>query len=210
MAADVGGGGGGKKKGKKGRSKKGNPRIDMTPMVDLGFLLLTFFVLTTTMSTPTTLPVIVPDTEDKKKPDEIIDKIAEGKVLNLLVGGKNRVFYYQGIENVELNMTTYSDKGLRPVIVDYQNKVAKNFGTDKDPKPLVVMIKMTKDATFKNWVDLIDEMNITEQRRYMLLDITPEETDFIKGYEESQKLESSIPETIKIIGTVPKETPKKL
>ena len=126
MAADVGGGGGGKKKGKKGRSKKGNPRIDMTPMVDLGFLLLTFFVLTTTMSTPTTLPVIVPDTEDIKD-KEPPEKIAQGKVLNLLIGGKNRIFYYQGIENVELNMTTYSDKGLRPVIVDYQNKVAKNL-----------------------------------------------------------------------------------
>lgn len=206
MAADVGGGGGGKKKGKKGRSKKGNPRIDMTPMVDLGFLLLTFFVLTTTMSTPTTLPVIVPDSDEK--PVDPPDKVAEGKVLNLLVGGKNRIFYYQGIKDVELNMTTYSDKGLRPVIVDYQNKVAKNFGSDKDPKPLIVMIKMTKDATFKNWVDLIDEMNITEQRRYMLLDITPDEVAFIEGYEQNQKLENSIPETIKIIGTVPKETPK--
>lgn len=205
MAADVGGGGGGKKKGKKGRSKKANPRIDMTPMVDLGFLLLTFFVLTTTMSTPTTLPVIVPEEEPKDKNPEDIDKIAEGKVLNLLISGKNRVFYYQGIKDVELNQVSYSDKSLRPAIVKYQEKAAKEFGSEKDPKPLVVMVKMTKDATFKNWVDIIDEMNITEQRRYMLLDITPEEADFIKAYEENQKLDNSIPKTLGALASTNKE-----
>jgi len=195
MAADVGGGDSGKKKGKKGRKKKGNPRIDMTPMVDLGFLLLTFFVLTTTMSTPTTMPVVVPEDDTTKvvdKKDEI--KLPEGKVLNLLVSGKNRIFYYQGVENVELSMTTYSPNGLRPIVQDYQKKVAEKYRPEKDP--LVVIVKMTKDATFKNWVDIIDEMNITNQRKYVLIDITPDEVDFIKGYEANQNLPSSLEKSL--------------
>jgi biopolymer transport protein ExbD len=195
MAADVGGGDSGKKKGKKGRKKKSNPRIDMTPMVDLGFLLLTFFVLTTTMSTPTTMPVVVPEDDTTKvvdKKDEI--KLPEGKVLNLLISGKNRIFYYQGVENVELSMTNYSPNGLRPILQDYQKKVAERYRSEKDP--LVVIVKMTKDATFKNWVDIIDEMNITNQKKYVLIDITPDEVDFIKGYEASQNLPSSLEKSV--------------
>lgn len=194
MAADVGGGDSGKKKGKKGRKKKGNPRIDMTPMVDLGFLLLTFFVLTTTMSTPTTMPVVVP--EDRPEDTTKLPPVAEGKVLNLLVSGKNRIFYYQGIKDVELSMTTYSPNGLRPIVQDYQKKVRENYKNSSDKDPLIVIVKMTKDATFKNWVDIIDEMNITNQRKYVLIDITPDEVDFIKGYEASQNLPSSLEKSL--------------
>ena len=203
MAADVGGGDSGKK-GKKGRKKKGNPRIDMTPMVDLGFLLLTFFVLTTTMSTPTTMPVVVPEEKTETENKEDIPKLAEGKVLNLLVSGKNRIYYYQGVEDVELSMTTYSPNGLRPIIFDYKKKVAAKFATEKDKDPLVVIVKMTKDATYKNWVDLIDEMNITNQKRYVLIDITPEELDFINGYEKSQNMDSSLEKSL--AGDNPKNT----
>ena len=195
MAADVGGGDGGgkKKKVKKGRKKKGTPRIDMTPMVDLGFLLLTFFVLTTTMSTPVTMPVMVPAEPDPTA--EPPPKVPASKVLNLLIAGKNRIFYYRGIDDkteMQLNMTSYAPKGLRQVLFEQQKLVKRDFPQDKDENPMIILVKMTDDAKYKNWVDIIDEMNITEQKRYMLMDITKEEVEIVRDYEKSQNLPNSL------------------
>jgi len=92
MAAEVGGDSGGKKKGKKGRKGKKMPRIDMTPLVDLGFLLLTFFILTTTMSTPTTMPVVVPPKIKEKDKDKVDPpKIQESRLFTILLGKNDRV-----------------------------------------------------------------------------------------------------------------------
>lgn len=197
MAAEVGGGGGGKKKGKKGRKKKGNPRIDMTPMVDLGFLLLTFFVLTTTMSTPTTMPVVVPADEEKIDQKDK-DKVSEEKVLNILLTGKDRVYWYKGLKDVKLNLTTFAEKGIRKTIFEKREEVKKSglFDLVKDPDPMIVMVKLSDDASYKNMVDILDEMNITEQKKYMLLDVTRDEAELIKGYEESQSLPVSIEKTL--------------
>ena len=195
MAADVGGGEGrGHKEGKKGRKKKGNPRIDMTPMVDLGFLLLTFFVLTTTMSSPTTMPVVVPAEEKKEDKKEDQEKVSEKKVLNLLISGKDRVYWYIGIKDVELNLVGYTPDGLRKTISDKGEEIKKSglFDLAKDPEPMIVLIKMTDDATYKNMVDVLDEMNITNQKKYMLMDITGDEVALIDGYEKSQSMETSV------------------
>lgn len=199
MAAEVGGDSGSKKKkGKKGRSKKMNPRIDMTPMVDLGFLLLTFFVLTTRMSTPTTMPVIVPADPDPgaEPPPEVSEK----KVLNLIISGADRIYHYQGVKDVQLNMTNYAAEGIRKVIQTKAREIAAlpDFRDEKDP--MIVLIKMTDDAKYRNMVDILDEMNITEQKRYMLIDITKDEVGFILDYEKSQGLSSSIDQTARNMG----------
>ncbi|MCS6894636.1 MAG: biopolymer transporter ExbD [Bacteroidia bacterium] len=184
MAAEVGGDSGAPKKGKKkgkARKPKKRPRIDMTPMVDLGFLLLTFFVLTTTMSTPNTMPVVVPPKITEK--DEVEPpKIAEGKVITLLVG-RAKVYYYVGVEKPELFQTTFSPKsGIRKVLLDRRQKVAQRYGKADE---MIVIIKMLDEAQYKDFVDILDEMAIIQQKKYALVDITPEEKSMIEDYKKS-------------------------
>ena len=209
MAADVGGDGGGKKKQKKGRKKRSIPRIDMTPMVDLGFLLLTFFVLTARLSVPTVMPVVVPADKDPNEKEQ--DKVSEEKILNLILTGKDRIYWYKGggkKEGVEINRTffegaakkpdaaaeeasgrpAYWGEGVRKVIFEKKEDLKKrrrelNF-TEEDP--LIVLIKMTDDAVYRNMVDILDEMNVTEQGKYMLLDADPVEIEIIKAYEDNE------------------------
>jgi biopolymer transport protein ExbD len=200
MAAEVGGGDSGKKKGKKGRKKKANPRIDMTPMVDLGFLLLTFFVLTTTMSTPVAMPVVVPADKNEDTPPEEEEKVSEEKVLFLYLTGKDRIYWYRGRENneVKINSTDYGDKGVRKVIFEQRNKVKSSglFDLNKDPDPMIVMIKLSDDASYRNMVDILDEMNITEQKKYMLLDMEKSDIEIVADYEKSLNIPSSVEKSL--------------
>lgn len=200
MAADVGGGDGGhgKKKAKKGRGKKANPRIDMTPMVDLGFLLLTFFVLTTTMNTPKSLPIVMPDKLKEELEPEDDTKVAQSKVLTFLCADGNRLFWYrrEGDEadaDANLNLTTYSVEGVRKVIKEQRAAINEKWASDKDKDPSIVLIKLADDSVFGNMVDLLDEMAIVDQKKYMMVDITKDEIDLIKLYEESQLGGSAAP-----------------
>jgi biopolymer transport protein ExbD len=183
MAADVGGDSGAPKKGqKKGKAHKPKkrPRIDMTPMVDLGFLLLTFFVLTTTMSTPNTMPVVVPPKIPDKEEVEI-PKISEGKVITLLVG-RGKVYYYTGIEKPELRSTDFSPKtGIRKALLERRTEVEARYGKDE----MIVIIKMMDEAHYRDFVDILDEMAVIEQRKYALVDITPDEVGMVDDYKKS-------------------------
>ncbi len=193
MAAEVGGGESRGKKGKKKRGKKGNPYIDMTPMVDLGFLLLTFFVLTTTMSTPTTMPVVVPPKIDEQQKEQIDEpKIAASKVLHLILDEDNKIYWYQGSEedvenaegtSIELNQTGYSANGIRAVVKEIRQKVAQKWGK---PDELIILIKVTDKAKYKNFVDILDEMNILEQKKYMLVEPSEEELKMVDEYKKSR------------------------
>lgn len=190
MAADVGGGDSGHgKKAKKGRSKKSNPRIDMTPMVDLGFLLLTFFVLTTTMATPKTMPIVVPE----RKPDTEIDKdppIAASKVLTLLLGKDNKVYWYHQTSDEqgaapEIQSTGYGAEGIRKVILQRRKLIDQQWARPSDPAPSIILIKPTDDSNYGNLVDVLDEMTIIQQKKYMLVDVTPDELGMIEDYQKN-------------------------
>lgn len=178
----------GQKKQEKVRAKKMSTKIDFTPMVDLGFLLITFFMLTTTLAKPTVMPVIIPE---RNEPKDLQD-VKASQVLTLLLGADDKVYYYQGIEHVRLDSTNYAADGLRRVILDNKARVKGLFGEEErdDPKrpglrkqvsKLYVLIKPTRSARYKNLVDALDEMKITEVARYILLDVSPEELDFIKN-----------------------------
>jgi biopolymer transport protein ExbD len=185
MAAEVGGDSGAPKKGKKSgkaHKPKKRPRIDMTPMVDLGFLLLTFFVLTTTMSTPNTMPVVVPPKITEK--DEVEPpKISERKVITLLVS-RGKIYYYTGIENPELKVTDFSPKtGIRKTLLERRAEVEANYGKDE----MIVIIKMMDDAHYRDFVDILDEMAVINQKKYALVDITPEEKELVEEYRKTME-----------------------
>lgn len=181
--------GGGKKKGGKVRSKKMSTKIDFTPMVDLGFLLITFFMLTTTLAKPQIMAIIMP--EKDIKPDEA-EATKESQVLTLLLGANDKVYYYEGISDAKLDSTDYSAEGLRKVILDKKERVKnqwqeeekedpKNPGQMKKISKLNVIIKPTDKARYKNMVDAFDEMKICNIARYVMLDVSKQEEDFIKN-----------------------------
>lgn len=180
---------GARKKGGKVRSKKMSTRVDLTPMVDLGFLLITFFMLTTTLAKPQIMPVVMPEKDVK---EEDLQATKESQVLTLLLGPDDKVYYYEGITDAKLDSTDYSAEGLRKVILDKKDRVKQQWGeTEKDdPKnpgkkklisKLNVIIKPTKESRYKNVVDAFDEMKITNVSLYVLLDISQQEEDFIKN-----------------------------
>lgn len=193
MAAEVGGDSGGKKKGgKKGRKGKKMPRIDMTPLVDLGFLLLTFFILTTTMSTPTTMPVVVPP-KIKEKDKDIVDppKIQESRLMTILLGKEDRIYYYIGSgqdekKPPEMQLTGFSKtgKGIRQAIINQIKAVRNNPLIAEKDKSLMILIKPLDESRYKNMVDILDEMNILQQKNYALVPPSPVEIEMVKKYNE--------------------------
>lgn len=180
--------GGGKKKGGKVRTKKMSTRVDLTPMVDLGFLLITFFMLTTTLAKPQIMALVMPDKDVKK---EDVEPVKESKVLTLLLGANDKVYWYEGITDPKLDSTDYSAEGMRKVILDKMEKVKGQWGQEdyedfktKEPRKgsfLNILIKPTKEARYKNLVDALDEMAITRTRYYVILDISEAEEAFIKN-----------------------------
>jgi biopolymer transport protein ExbD len=170
--ADIGeGGGGGHKKGPgvKKPTKK-NTKVDLTPMVDLGFLLITFFVFTTTMSTPTAMRLFLP--KDTDKPEEQ-NKAKESGALTLLLSKDRSVFYYEGILSPDgSNFKSTNFSGLREVLL------TKKKSTKAED--LVIVIKPNDDSQMRDVVDALDEMTINDIKRYAMVDISEAEKTFIK------------------------------
>ena len=180
---------GGKGKHQGTKSKKQSTRVDMTPMVDLGFLLITFFMLTTTMSKPKTMDLIMPkDTKDEKEQN----KVKESTALTILLGKKDRVYYYEGLAqdpNASANpdffkATTFANKGgIRDVIIKKRDEVAKARNAKGEPEDVVVIIKADDDATYKDFVDILDEMAINRIQRYATVDISDQDKTWIRQTE---------------------------
>jgi len=168
--------GGGHKKGpgvKKG--KKLSTRVDLTPMVDLGFLLITFFIFTTTMSQPTAMKLFLP--KDTEKPEEQ-NKVKASGALTIMLGKGDGVYYYEG----ELlpdgsNFKSSNFKEIREEIINKKKST--------NPQDFVVVIKPGPEATYKNTVDILDEMTINDVKRYAMVDIFDTEIQLMKATEAS-------------------------
>lgn len=152
------------------RLKKLSTRIDLTPMVDLGFLLITFFIFTTTLSEPTAMKLVVPDNHPVKDPPVT----AESKTLSLLLGADNTIYYYNGQFTAQWKRTGYNAAGIRAVIQQKLNQVKAQFGSASGA---VILIKPTSDASYRNVLAVLDEMLINDVKRYMLLDPSTEEKE---------------------------------
>lgn len=192
---DTGGDDGHKKGPGVKKAKKLSTRVDMTPMVDLGFLLITFFIFTSTMSSPTTMDLNMPKDTDKKEEET---KVKQSGALTIMVGKDNNLFYYEGEllpDGSNFKSTTFKD--IRNEVIKKKKQVeaayvpdpaceAKAKADGKDPadcrqKDFFVLIKPTEDANYKSVIDLLDEMTINKVARYALVEPFPTENDLINA-----------------------------
>ncbi len=166
------------KAGKKPRTRKHNFRLDMTPMVDLAFLLLTFFMLTTTFAKPRvmqlTMPV-KPQSVDQNEP------LRASRAMTIMLGAGHRVFYYFGLNAPAdpsvpvptLHTTDFGPKGIRQALLARGRR---------QPAP-VVLIKAGPRANYSDMVDILDEMNITGQQKYAIVDLAAADRQLLPATE---------------------------
>ena len=148
------------------RSKKLSTKVDLTPMVDLGFLLITFFIFTTTLSEAKVMKLNMPQDSKEQLP------IKKSVVLTLIPSRHNKIHYYFEDNPQTMLITNYGVEGLRKLIINKKKEVTVKFG---DGQEMVVLIKPTDKSTYQNLADVLDEMLINNVTRYMLLDINEEE-----------------------------------
>ncbi|MEY2829801.1 MAG: hypothetical protein RIQ33_1659 [Bacteroidota bacterium] len=169
-----------------GGGKKSSPRVDMTPMVDLGFLLVTFFMVTTTFSKPMVMELGMPD---KNNPTKDNMKIKESRAITLILGKENRVFYYTGTgqdaENTHIEVGYFNDgkKSIRQALLRRKQEVETNPNLSAKEKSdgMVVLIKPDEESNYKNVVDILDEMKICDIHIYAIVDISKPEKDMIQS-----------------------------
>ncbi|NHA05369.1 biopolymer transporter ExbD [Mucilaginibacter sp. HC2] len=165
--------GGGKHKGGKVRSKKQSTRVDLTAMVDLAFLLITFFIMTTTLAKPKAMDLAMPDKDEKTK-DQLA--IAASRSLTLLLGSDDKLEWYLGEPGKSApTIDNYSKDGLRKTLIEKKKEVLEKTG-----KSMFVVIKPSDKSTYKNVVATLDEMNITNIDSYGIVDISPVEIELLK------------------------------
>jgi len=209
MAEMAEGGGDSQHKGKK-RAKKTSTRVDMTPMVDLAFLLLTFFVLTATFSKPKVMSLIYPAKIDPK--DEKVDQPKINNAITFLLS-KDKIYYYSGqfypVDKpgpngpTKLEVTNFGTDGVRKLLAEgnkyvlsekkiYNSQLKKKEIQDstylrhlleakKNKKALKVLIKADDKATCKNFIDLIDELKIAEIGVIAPVELMPQENELIQS-----------------------------
>ena len=198
------------KKGGKRKVKKQSTRIDMTPMVDLMCLLITFFMLTTAFSKPKVMVITMPEKDNKDKPKDQ-PQISAFRTLNILLTEGNRVYYYTGLIKPKETLPTlfksdFSKEGIRKILLEknkslftkifeYRDKrvtgklvVADTTAENEikrmkkdDKEGPIVLIKADKTAKYKDIVSIIDEMAICNISSYAVIDILPLELEMLKN-----------------------------
>lgn len=167
------------------RSKKASTRVDMTPLADLGFLLITFFMFTTTFSKPNVMGLNMPPKPEDKKENVEDPQIDLKNSISIIIGGDNTLYWHQQdkmkLEADQLNETDYSRDGIRKEIISARNRATI-------PDNFTVIIKPTDDSNYENLVNVLDEMEITESSRYGIVDIYQTEID---AYEQKRGISSN-------------------
>ena len=160
------------KSGKRSSLKKIPPRIDLTAMVDLAFLLITFFILTTTLQKQKAMAVTMP----VKGPQDA--GYAESRTMTICLGKNNQVLWYLGLPDKPLTkpqLVNYSKTGLRAALINTEKEVAKKTG-----KSMLVILKPSSHSIYNNFVNAIDELNIASVSTYAVADISPKDIDMLK------------------------------
>lgn len=149
------------------RSKKSNGKVDLTAMVDLAFLLITFFMLTTSLTKPQSMDLVMPD--------DVIDTIKtdEHQTMTILIGDNNKLMYYMGQFITPLEAPSeikYGKAGIRTKLLEKVKSVP--FETNRG---LICVIKASKNSSYKNLVDVLDEMAICKVPTYAVVKLEKEE-----------------------------------
>ena len=155
----------GNQRGKR-RGTRMSPRIDMTPMVDLAFLLITFFMLTTTLAKSYVMKITLPE---KMSNITAAPVIKPAQLITVILGEKDKIYWYQGVQDPEIKVTNYSARGIRQVLEEKKAQIDKMY----------VMIKPARQSRYRNLVDVLDEIKITKTENYSLVSITPEDEALI-------------------------------
>jgi biopolymer transport protein ExbD len=205
--------GGGKKKKGGSKQKKFSVHVDFTPMVDMNMLLITFFMLCTSLSKPQTMEISMPSNDPNIK-EEQQAKVKASQAITVLLSGKDKIYYFTGQPQYNnpqsLTPTSYTAEGLRKFLLTRNLEAAKAVAKLKEEKKdkkisedtfkkkvaeiksgkntPVVIIKATDEANYKNLIDVLDEMQICSVGKYVIDKITQGDKDLIKTYEVANNL----------------------
>ena len=205
-----------KKGPKRRRPKKLSTRVDFTPMVDLGFLLITFFMLATTLNKPQTMEIALPSKDKSEQEEQTTVKAS--RAITILLGKDNSVYYYEGtrVNDIDpvLVKTSFAPTGLRTFLLKRNYEVMskiRDLKSEKDKKKLsdeefskrlsaikkdknapIVLIKATDDSVYRNLIDALDEMAICNIDRYAIDDISPFDLDLLEKMNAETKIQNGI------------------
>lgn len=206
----------GKKKGNS-KQKKMTVRVDFTPMVDMNMLLITFFMLCTSLSKPQTMEISLPS-NDKNITEEQQNKVKASQAITLLLGADNKLYYYEGEPDyrdyTSLKETTYAPDGLRAVLLKKNAAAVRQVnelkqkrlelkisdeeftkqlaGIKSGKKTPTVIIKATDKASYKNLIDALDEMQICNIGKYVITDMAEADEFLIKNFESKGDLSQQV------------------
>jgi biopolymer transport protein ExbD len=153
-------------------------------MVDLAFLLITFFILTTTLAKPQSMKLNLPDKDDDPDPNVKTPEVPAWRTMTVVLGKDDKLLHYVGLTSKpeadgQPTVDVYGGKGIRKVLLKHKAFVESSVD---DPKKegQIILIKASKSANYKNVVDILDEMAITNPRSYAVVDITPEDLKLLQ------------------------------
>jgi biopolymer transport protein ExbD len=141
-------------------------------MVDLAFLLITFFILTTTLQKPTAMDLVMPDQGDQ------IGQVPETRTMTVLLGADNKLEWYIGLPDKPLtppSVDNFGKSGIRKALIEQSARIRKEQG-----KEMIVLVKPSDKSNYANIVTMMDELNITNNAIRAIVDITPREIDLLK------------------------------
>lgn len=211
--AEVNTGDGGKKKG---QPEKKDLRVDFTPMVDMMMLLITFFMFCTSLAKPQTMDIVMP-TKDKDLTEEDKNEVKASKAITVILGEDNRIYYYEGEPRYDdytsLKVTDYSAEGLRSILLERnapqvqkmrelkierahkkitEDEFKKQSGEIRSAKDgQVVVIKPTDAASYRNLVDVLDEMQICSIGKYAIVDMADGDNFLVQNYQSKGALSNN-------------------
>jgi biopolymer transport protein ExbD len=168
--------GGGGKKGGKVRSKKASTRVDLTAMVDLAFLLVTFFMLTTTLNKPKAMDLIMPDKDQKTNLQE---PVPETRSMTILLGKDHKLEWFIGQIQKPLTPPTvdnFGKDGIRKVLLDESKRIREASGG----KPMIVLVKPSDKSVYGDMVNIMDELNIANIDIRAIVDITQSDINLLQ------------------------------
>jgi biopolymer transport protein ExbD len=200
--------GGGKKKKGGSKQKKLSVHIDFTPMVDMNMLLITFFMLCTSLSKPQTMEIVMPS-NDKKITKDDQPPVKASQAVTLVLAGGDSLFYYEGLPDYKnyqsLKLSAYGANGIRSILINKNREAVIKINELKEKKLQMkiseaqfkkevseikggkntptVIIKATDNSTYKNLIDALDEMQICSVGKYVIDKFSPTaEGLLIKNY----------------------------